>query len=86
MRRWLRHGFDPAIDVQGSEIQLLLEPESAEIDGSGMQLVMSGLADAAKVDDCIAAFDEGGSLSVPSVRPELSALACRGQHGRFNCR
>ena len=35
---------------------------------------MSGLADAAKVDDCIAAFDEGGSLSVPSVRPELSAL------------
>lgn len=66
--------LDQVIEVQGSEIQLLLEPEAAEIDNSGMQLVMSGLADAAKADDCIAAFDEGGSLSVPSSRPGISAL------------
>ena len=66
--------LEQVIDVQGAEIELLLEPESAEIDNSGMQLVMSGLADAKNVNECIAAFDKGGSLSVPSSRPGIGAL------------
>lgn len=62
------------LDLNGAAADLELYPSDVLIEPSGVRLTLDGYMDATTANECVAAYDPGGSLRTDSSAPAIGSL------------
>jgi hypothetical protein len=73
----LQARFEDSFDLLGTELSVAVYPFAADATTDGLEIVMSGWADAAP-DTCVAEFDEGEFAKTDTPIPDILELSASG--------
>ena len=63
--------INETVDLNGSELIINLSPADASIKPEGLRISFDGSVSSTTVSECVAAYDQGGSLATPGALPNI---------------